>query len=92
MEDGLLLVAAYWRTNLTTRQLAPLFGVSKSAAHRIIDQLGPLPTLQPRRRFANDTVLIVDGSQSRRGEPDFDFVRRTCALAARLGYQPEASR
>jgi hypothetical protein len=32
-----LLVAAYWRTNLTMRQLAPLFGVSKSAADRIIN-------------------------------------------------------
>ncbi|GHC69085.1 hypothetical protein GCM10010349_43830 [Streptomyces flavofungini] len=28
----MLLVAAYRRTNLTMRQLAPLFGVSKSAA------------------------------------------------------------
>lgn len=31
LEDRVLLVAAYWRTNLTLRQLAPLFGVSKSA-------------------------------------------------------------
>jgi hypothetical protein len=44
------------------RQIAPLFGVSKSAADRIIDQLGPLLALQPRRRFAKDTVLIVDGT------------------------------
>jgi hypothetical protein len=29
VEDRLLLVAVYWRTNLTLRQLAPLFGVSK---------------------------------------------------------------
>ncbi len=32
LENRALLVAAYWRTNLTMRQLAPLFGVSKSAA------------------------------------------------------------
>lgn len=57
----MLLVVAYWRTNLTMRQLAPLFGVSKSAADRIIVQLGPLVSLQPRRRFAKDAVLIVDG-------------------------------
>lgn len=44
------------------RQLAPLFGVSKSAADRIIDHLGPLLALQPRRRFARDAVLIVDGT------------------------------
>ena len=62
LEDRVLLVTAYWRTNLTMRQLAPLFGVSKSAADRIIDQLGPSLALQPRKRFAKDTVLIVDGT------------------------------
>ncbi|GAU71251.1 transposase [Streptomyces sp. NBRC 110611] len=35
LEDRVLLAAAYWRTNLTLRQLAPLFGISKSAADRI---------------------------------------------------------
>lgn len=62
LEDRVLLVAAYWRTNLTLRQLAPLFGVSKSAAERIIGHLGPLLALNPRRRFRKDTVLIVDGT------------------------------
>ncbi|WP_438699367.1 transposase [Streptomyces antarcticus] len=62
LEDRALLVAAYWRTNLTMRQLAPLFGVSKSAADRIIDHLGPMFALQPRKRFAKDSVLIVDGT------------------------------
>ena len=62
LKDRILLVAAYWRTNLTMRQLAPLFGVSKSAADRIIDHLGPLLALQPRKRFRKDTVLIVDGT------------------------------
>lgn len=62
LEDRALLVAAYWRTNLTMRQLAPLFGVSKSAADRIIDHLGPMLALQPCKRFAKDTVLIVDGT------------------------------
>lgn len=46
LEDRVLLVAAYRRTNLTLRQLAPLFGVSKSAADRIIDHLGPAFSLQ----------------------------------------------
>lgn len=27
LEDLILLVTAYWRTNLTLRQLAPLFGI-----------------------------------------------------------------
>ncbi|MGW2569433.1 transposase [Streptomyces sp. NPDC001537] len=62
LEDRLLLVAAYWRTNLTLRQLAPLFGVSKSAAGRIIGHLGPRLALKPRSRFRKDTVLIVDGT------------------------------
>ncbi|MFD5074547.1 transposase [Streptomyces sp. NPDC058371] len=62
LEDRALLVAAYWRTNLTMRQLAPLFGISKSAADRIIDHIGPMLALQPRKRFAKDTVLIVDGT------------------------------
>ncbi|UQI45957.1 transposase [Streptomyces sp. HU2014] len=62
LEDRVLLVAAYWRTNLTLRQIAPLFGVSKSAADRIIDHRGPMLALQPRKRFRKDTVLIVDGT------------------------------
>ena len=62
LEDRVLLVAAYWRANLTLRQLAPLFGVSKSAADRIIDHLGPSLVLQQRQRFRKDTVLIVDGT------------------------------
>ncbi|WP_328624608.1 transposase [Streptomyces sp. NBC_00353] len=62
LEDRVLLVSAYWRTNLTMRQLAPLFGVSKSVADRVIDRLGPSLALQPRKRFGKDTVLIVDGT------------------------------
>jgi hypothetical protein len=62
LEDRALLVAAYWRTNLTMRQLAPRFGVSKSAADRIINHLGPRIALQPRKRFAKNAVLIVDGT------------------------------
>ncbi|MFD9268720.1 transposase [Streptomyces goshikiensis] len=62
LEDRILLVTAYWRTNLTMRQIALLFGISKSAADRIIDHLGPLLALQPRQRFRKDSVLIVDGT------------------------------
>lgn len=39
-----------------------MFGVSKSAAARIIDHLGPALALQQRNRFREDTVLIVDGT------------------------------
>ncbi|CAM5739774.1 hypothetical protein SHIRM173S_00920 [Streptomyces hirsutus] len=62
LEDRVLLVVAYWRTNLTLRQLAPLFGVSKSAAARIVRCTGPLLALKARRWFRRGTVLIVDGT------------------------------
>ncbi len=62
LADRVLLVAADWRTNLTLRQLAPLSDVSKSAASRVIDRLGPKLALKPRKRFAKDAVLIVDGT------------------------------
>ncbi len=57
-----MLVTAYRRTNLTLRQLAPLFGVSKSTAGRVINHLGPLLALRPRQQFTKDTVLIMDGT------------------------------
>lgn len=98
LEDRALLVAASWRTNLITRQLAPLFGVSKSAADRIIDHLGPMPTLQPRERSARDTVLIWEesGVKSAVGKPSWSPTTatqaptsssHTVASAARLNSQ-----
>lgn len=62
LADRVLLVATYWRTNLTMRQIGPLFGVSHSAAHRVIDTLGPLLALAPVRRRRIDQVAIVDGT------------------------------
>jgi hypothetical protein len=62
LSDRVLLVAAYWRTNLTMRQIGPLFGISHSAAHRVIDTLGPLLALAPVRRRSVDQVTIVDGT------------------------------
>ena len=58
LADRVLLVAVYYRTNLTLRQTALLFGVSKSAADRVVDHLGPLLALHPtgRRRHSPDTV------------------------------------
>jgi hypothetical protein len=42
LADRVLLVAVYYRTNLTYRQIALLFGISKSAVDRVIDQVAPL--------------------------------------------------
>lgn len=63
LENRVLLIAVYYRTNLTLRQVALLFGISKSAAGRVVDHLGPYLALSPvNRRHSPDTVLIVDGS------------------------------
>lgn len=59
----MLLVAMYCRTNLTMRQLAPLFGISPAAVGRIIDRHGPLLALAPaKRRPSRTEVVIVDGT------------------------------
>jgi hypothetical protein len=47
LADWVLLIAVYYRTNLTLRQVEPLFGVSKSAAGRMVDHLAPLLVLSP---------------------------------------------
>lgn len=58
-----MLVAVYYRTNLTLRQVAVLFDVSKSAAGRVVDHLGPYLALSPsKRKHSAETVLIVDGT------------------------------
>lgn len=62
LPDRVLLVAAYWRTNLTMRQLGHLFGISHSAVHRVLDTLGPLLALAPVRRRPRGQVAIVDGT------------------------------
>jgi hypothetical protein len=63
LPERVLLVAVYYRTNLTMRQVAPLFGITDSAAWRIIDRLAPHLALAPvRRRHRPGTVLIVDGT------------------------------
>lgn len=62
LEERVLLVATYWCTNLTLRQVAPLFEVSKSAVDRILDHLAPLLAISLTRRPRKDTVYIVDGT------------------------------
>ncbi|MCP2097852.1 Transposase DDE domain-containing protein [Actinosynnema pretiosum] len=62
LADRVLLVATYWRTNLTMRQIGPLFGGSHSAAHRGVDSLSPLLALALVRRRRIDQIAIVDGT------------------------------
>jgi hypothetical protein len=62
LADRVLLVAVYYRTNLACRQIALLFGISKSAVDRVVDHLAPLLALPPvLRKHSPDTALIVDG-------------------------------
>ena len=58
----MLLIAAYYRTNLTMRQLAPLFGIKQAAVHRIIARLGPHLALEKTAPPGQGDVLIVDGT------------------------------
>jgi hypothetical protein len=60
LADLALLVATYWRTELTVRQLVPCSG--KSAAGRIFDDFGPQTRLRSRHRYAPETILIVNGT------------------------------
>lgn len=63
LPDRVLLVATYYRPNLTMRQVPPLVGVQQAAVHRSIDRLSPqLALTSTHRRHAPDTVLIVAGT------------------------------
>ncbi|MER6852585.1 transposase family protein, partial [Streptomyces flaveolus] len=53
LAERVLLVAVYYRTNLTVRQLAPLFGISPATVCRVIQRLGPLLALEPARACAD---------------------------------------
>lgn len=86
LEDRVLLVAAYWRTNLTLRQLAPLVGISKSSVDRIIDHTAPQLALKQRQRFRRDAALIIDGTLV----PTRDHPRRRAVEELPLLDEPPA--
>ncbi|MFJ6602205.1 transposase family protein [Streptomyces lydicus] len=64
LADRVLLVAVYYRTNLTMRQLAPLFGISSATVCRVIQRLRPLLALEAVSRPADavERLWIVDGT------------------------------
>ncbi|MFF7747606.1 transposase family protein [Streptomyces sp. NPDC007960] len=64
LSERVLLVAVYYRTNLTMRQVAVLFGVSTAGVCRVIQRLGPLLALEPVRpaESAVERLWIVDGT------------------------------
>lgn len=64
LAERVLMVAVYYPTNLTMRQLGPLFGVSSSTVCRVIQRLGPLLALEPVARPADaaERLWIVDST------------------------------
>lgn len=64
LPDRVLLVAVYYRTNLTMWQPAPLFGISPATVCRVIQRLRPLLALERALRPVTDTgrLWIVDGT------------------------------
>jgi len=65
LEERVLLVAVYYRTNLTMRQLGALFGVCAGTVCRTVKQVGPHLALAPvakRRPGAAERLWIVDGT------------------------------
>jgi hypothetical protein len=75
LAERVLVVAVYYRSNLTMRQLGPLFGVYFSTVCRVIHRLGPLSALDgaliPLRdrqagafgrncRFSANVQVVVD--------------------------------
>ncbi|MDQ8708404.1 transposase family protein [Streptomyces sp. LHD-70] len=64
LADRVLLVAVYYRTNLTMRQLAPLFGCSPATVCRVIQRLRPLLAIEQAARPADmvGRLRIVDGT------------------------------
>ncbi|MFG2695226.1 transposase family protein [Kitasatospora sp. NPDC048407] len=66
LEDRVLPVAVHYRTNLTMRRLAPLFGRSTTAAHRIIVERPPGQGLRrPRRLRPRPAVRLGTGHHAR---------------------------
>lgn len=47
LAERVLMVAVYYRTNLTMRQLGPLFAVSAATVHRVVAEIGPYLALEP---------------------------------------------
>ncbi|WP_409468763.1 transposase [Streptomyces sp. HC307] len=64
--DRVLLITTAYRTNLTDRQLGPLFGISKSAVDRVLHDLAPVlaglleePSADQRELWVVDGTLIA---------------------------------
>ncbi|MFJ8805938.1 transposase [Streptomyces sp. NPDC102490] len=60
LEDRVLLVTAYWRTNLTLRQLAPMFGVSKSTGTLVPTRDHTIAERSKNYRYSTNHQVVID--------------------------------
>ncbi|MFF5974133.1 transposase family protein [Streptomyces sp. NPDC012769] len=76
LDSRVLLAAIAWRTNLTHRQLADLFGVVLATVHRVIDRMTPLVAglLEPPGGRRSD-LWVVDGTPA----PGHDRTMAACS-------------
>jgi hypothetical protein len=90
--DRVLLLVLAHRTNLTMQQLASLFGISDSAAHRVTDRLaphpadllGPPPTDRREPWIADGTLIPVhDQDRTAKSKNDRPSVNTQIACRAR---------
>ncbi|MCD9166300.1 transposase family protein [Streptomyces albireticuli] len=86
LAERVLLVAVYYRTNLTMRQVAVLFGVSTARVCRVIHRLGPLPALEPVRHpeGTNERLWIVDGTLIPVRDRQVGVSSRNCRFSANV--------
>ncbi|MEV7600995.1 transposase family protein [Kitasatospora sp. NPDC089797] len=84
--DRVLLVAVYYRTDLTMRQSAPLFGISTATVCRIVQRLGPLLALEAVARPAPgvERLWIVDGTLIPVRDPTVGASGRNYRLSANV--------
>ncbi|MEU9047908.1 MULTISPECIES: transposase family protein [unclassified Kitasatospora] len=79
LEDRVLLVMTYRRTDLTMREVATLFGISKSAADRIVGHLGPHLAFTGTLRSRRCRLVVRDGTANDTGGvPPQDGDRSDC--------------
>ncbi|WP_168212201.1 transposase family protein [Actinomadura rubteroloni] len=88
LADRVLLVACYYRSDVTVRQLAAAFGVTHSAVGRVLGHLGPHLALRPvaHRRMRTGEYLVAGGggSASRRADDQVRSVRLVVQVGTRL--------
>lgn len=86
----MLLVAVCYRTNLTMRQLAPLFGCSPATVRRVIHRLRPLLAIEPATR-PTDAVDRLKGTEPGSTCPVAAFCNTLQGLLRKCWSQPLVS-